>query len=228
MDNQEQWCFAWFAQAQASAGQDRAALVTAAKWQSNDKITVSFLDGDPQVCEKVKAVAQTWTGQEMANVRLVFQKNTDSMIRISFRQPGSWSMIGTTCLRNKDLKRPTMNFGWLKPDSTQGVLERVVLHEFGHALGMIHEHQNPENNIDWNRDAVIKDLSGGENKWSLEQIDQNMFKAYSKTETNSSGFDKDSIMLYPIPKSWTRNGFSVGLNSQLSPDDRAFIRKQYP
>jgi hypothetical protein len=27
---------------------------------------------------------------------------------------------------------------------------------------------------------------------------------------------------------WTLDGFSVGLNSQLSPQDKAFIRQQYP
>jgi serralysin len=228
MNNQDQWCFAWFEQLRASPGQDRAALWTLAKWQSNDKVTVSFLDGDPGVQERVKAVALAWTGPEMANLRFVFQKNTGSMVRISFRQAGSWSVIGTTCLRIKDLTRPTMNLGWLKPGSPQEELERVVLHEFGHTLGLIHEHQNPSNEIAWNRDAVIRDLSAGSNHWSLADIEQNMFAAYRKTETNFTAFDKDSIMLYPVPKTWTRDGFSVGLNSKLSADDRAFIRRQYP
>ncbi|WP_437321271.1 matrixin family metalloprotease [Sorangium sp. So ce385] len=40
-----------------------------------------------------------------------------------------------------------MNFGWLTLESTQADVESVVLHEFGHALGLIHEHQHPENGI---------------------------------------------------------------------------------
>jgi serralysin len=228
MANEEQWCFAWFEQLRASAGQDRAALWTLAKWQSNDKITISFLDGDPAVQERVRAVAQTWTGTGMANLRLVFQKSTDSMVRISFRQAGSWSAIGTTCLRIKDSARPTMNLGWLKPDSSQEELERVVLHEFGHTLGLVHEHQNPSNGIAWNRSAVIRDLSAGSNHWSASDIEHNMFEAYRKTETNFTAFDKDSIMLYPVPRTWTTNDFSVGLNTKLSATDRAFIRRQYP
>ena len=48
-----------------------------------------------------------------------------------------------------------MNYGWLTPESAQDEVRRVVLHEFGHALGLIHEHQNPKGGgIEWNRDAV--------------------------------------------------------------------------
>ena len=85
---------------------------------------------------------------------------------------------------------------------------RVVLHEFGHALGLIHEHQNPENAIVWNRDAVIRDLSGPPNNWSLPVIESNMFEQYAKAEVLGTPVDKDSIMMYPIPKNWTSNGFS--------------------
>ena len=39
------------------------------------------------------------------------------------------------------LNQATMNLGWQD--------EGVVLHEFGHTLGFIHEHQNPEGGIQW-------------------------------------------------------------------------------
>ena len=34
-------------------------------------------------------------------------------------------------------------------------------------------------------------------------------------------------MMYPIPTTWTTDGFSVGLNNKLSDADRAFVKKQY-
>ncbi|SRR6266480_3747734 len=46
MENENQWCFAWFEEPSASAGKDRAALVKGAKWNSGDIITVSFLGGN--------------------------------------------------------------------------------------------------------------------------------------------------------------------------------------
>jgi len=47
-------------------------------------------------------------------------------------------------------------------------------------------------------------------------------------QTNFTALDKNSIMMYPIPAKWTTNGFTVGLNNNLSETDKAFIRQQYP
>lgn len=223
-----QWCFAWFAPGKSFEGLSKAALVKAAKWNSGDVITVSFLDGDPSVQEKVKRMAQAWTAPGMANLTLDFRKDTKTLVRISFRYSGSWSVIGTTCRQITDHSKPTMNFGWLTPDSKDDEIRRVVLHEFGHALGLIHEHQNPGGAIKWNKDAVIRDLSGPPNNWSLDVINHNMFEPYEKSQTNFTALDPSSIMMYPVPTSWTLDGFSVGLNSDLSATDRKFVQKEYP
>ena len=228
--NDQKWCFAYPAKAPNVTGKDRAALVKASKWNAGDTISVSFLDGDPEVQKKVRDAAQGWTkGTSMANLTLDFRKNTTkTLVRISFQYSGSWSVIGTTCRQVTDLTQPTMNFGWLTPDSDDDEVQRVVLHEFGHALGLIHEHQNPAKGIKWNREAVIKDLSGPPNNWPLDVIEHNMFEPYKAKETNFTATDADSIMMYPIPASWTLDGYTVGLNSKLSPTDKKFIHAQYP
>ena len=228
MSPNNRWCFAWYAPAQSFEGLSKAALVKKAKWTPGDVITVSFLDGDTGVQEKVKRVAQAWTSPGMANLTLDFRKDNNTLIRISFKYSGSWSVIGTTCRQISDHSKPTMNFGWLTPASTDDEIRRVVLHEFGHALGLIHEHQNPGGAIKWNKDAVIRDLSGPPNNWSPDVINHNMFEPYEKSETNFTALDPSSIMMYPLPSSWTLDGFSVGLNSDLSTMDRKFIRAQYP
>ena len=71
-----------------------------------------------------------------------------------------------------------MNYGWLTPTSDDDELRRVVLHEFGHALGLIHEHQNPEGGIQWNEPAVKADLSGPPNNWDDETIRHNVLDHY--------------------------------------------------
>lgn len=223
------WCFAWVVKKQSVGGKDRAALVKASRWNAGDTITVSFLDGDPEVQNKVRDAAQGWTAPAMANLSFDFRKNTsDTLVRISFHYSGSWSVIGTTCRQITDKTQPTMNFGWLTPDSADDEVQRVVLHEFGHALGLIHEHQNPAQGIKWNRDAVIRDLSGPPNNWQPDVIEHNMFEPYAAKETNFTLTDRESIMMYPIPASWTLDGFSVGLNSKLSDTDKSFIHAQYP
>src|SRR6202521_3715704 len=96
--NDNQWCLAWPAARKSVGGKDRAALVKGSKWNSGDTITVSFLDGDPSVQDKVANVALGWIAPQLANLHFDFRKNTsDTLIRISFHYPGSWSVIGTTC-----------------------------------------------------------------------------------------------------------------------------------
>jgi serralysin len=164
----------------------------------------------------------------MANLTLSFIDRGNADIRIAFQQgDGSWSYLGTMC-RQISRQEPTMNFGWLTPDSPDEELRRVALHEFGHALGLIHEHQNPNRPIQWNRDAVIRDLSGPPNNWDPATIENNIFKRYDPNEVTSTPTDSDSIMMYPIPQAWTLDGFSADLNSKLSETDKKFIRTTYP
>jgi hypothetical protein len=122
-----------------------------------------------------------------------------------------------------------MNYGWLTPDSTNEEYSRVVLHEFGHALGLVHEHQTPAGGIRWNRDAVIRDLSGPPNRWDIPTIEHNVLNRYSEPEvTQYTQFDPKSIMLYAFPSHWTLDNMTFPSNTVLSDTDKSFIAGQYP
>lgn len=222
----EKWCFAWFAAKPPASGLEKAALVKDSKWDSGATITIAFLDGTPEQKALVKKYAVGWTNG-LANLNFSWLDGTDAMIRISFKYKGSWSVIGTTC-KSVAKGQPTMNFGWLTPGVTDEEARRVVLHEFGHALGLIHEHQNPDHAIRWNEPAVIADLSGPPNNWDLPTIRHNMFEAYPQNEIAGTKLDATSIMMYPIPASWTLDGTTAGSNSDLSAKDKSFIKQQYP
>lgn len=202
----------------------RGAVERNKKWQPGQTLRVRFLDGHPIVQQKIEAVAHQWS--QYINIRFDFGDHPDAEIRISCQPGGSWSYIGTDALgRPKD--QATMNYGWFKPDTPDEEYSRTVLHEFGHALGMIHEHQHPEAGIPWNREAVYR-YHMEKNHWTREQVDHNLFAQYSKDVTQFSHFDPQSIMLYSIPKELTTNGFEVGWNRYLSETDKAFMSAMYP
>jgi len=209
-------------------GMQRAAVLSEFKWQPGTRVRVRFTEGDPDLQDRVRQVAEEWTGPHMANLSLQVVEDEDADIRVAFQQGnGSWSYLGTVC-RQIPVDQPTMNYGWLTPASTDDELRRVVLHEFGHALGLIHEHQNPNRPISWNRAAVIAALSGPPNNWDLETIEHNIFHRYDPETLESTPVDPESIMMYPIPASWTLDGFSADLNDDLSAQDVEFIREAYP
>lgn len=201
------------------------AILTGKKWQNGRNLTVKFLDGSLALQSKVKAIARQW--ETYANLTLDFGNHSSPNIRIAFTPGGSWSYLGTDCLVIAQ-GEATMNYGWLTDSSSDDEISRVVLHEFGHALAAIHEHQSPAANIPWDKPAVYAYYGAPPNNWSKEDVDRNIFTRYSTTVTNTSAFDPESIMLYAIPDSLTIGDFQVGWNRVLSATDKSFIGTMYP
>ncbi|HSF29900.1 MAG TPA: TIR domain-containing protein [Candidatus Tectomicrobia bacterium] len=195
-------------------------------WPSGSVIRLAFLDGDPAVQWKVAKAAMEWI--KYANLRFVFGDGAEAAVRISFKQPGSWSLQGTDALAvPKD--QPTINFGWLTPDTPEGEIRRVVLHEFGHMLGLVHEHQLANADIPWDKEAVYRSLSGPPNYWTRQQVDLTWFQKYPhKYFPIEKGFDLKSIMIFPIAKEFVSGAFEVGWNAELSAIDKAFVQRLYP
>jgi hypothetical protein len=194
-------------------GRARAVLPIRKMWINGSVLRVRFLGGTPDQQAIAKKQAQWWT--EHANLRFEFNNAPDAEIRISFdTTDGAWSYVGTDCLsipRNE----ATMNLGFLD-GGTAG-------HEFGHAIGLGHEHQNPAGGIEWNEAVVIRDLGGPPNFWPPEQVRHNVINKYSVDEIKGTQFDPDSIMLYFFPGSWTRSGMGTEANEVLSAMDKAFV-----
>jgi hypothetical protein len=202
----------------------RMAVEVQKRWGPGKRLKIRFLDGDPSVQERVVNFAKQW--EQHANIKLDFGTHSDAEVRISFTREGSWSAVGTD-VRFFRASEPTMNYGWLTPSSTDAEYSRVVLHEFGHALGAIHEHQSPGAEvIPWDEEAVYAYYA--RQGWSRAQVDRNIFNRYSETTTNFSEFDRSSIMLYAIPDELTEGTYSVGWNRVLSVTDKSFMKSTYP
>ncbi|MEM5650944.1 hypothetical protein AAHB57_29925 [Bacillus cereus] len=94
-------------------------------------------------------------------------------IRITYKESGSWSYIGTDCLTIPQ-DRPTMGYGFFTPNTPESQLSSVVLHQFGHALGLGDEHHHSENNIPWDKEAVYRYYQKSLG-WNSEIIDFHFF-----------------------------------------------------
>src|SRR5262249_48181490 len=155
-----------------------------------------FLEGTPTQQSKVIAKAKIW--ETYANIHIDFVTTTDEQVRIAFKAgDGSWSAIGQDALNTEFFPKdqPTMNFGWLLDGTEDQEYERVVVHEFGHALGCVHEHQQPNEHLQWNAEAVYAQFSGPPNNWDKATIDANILEKYSPRGINATIFDPHSIML---------------------------------
>lgn len=204
------------------------ALLTRKMWKPGRTLRICFLDGDSAVHAKIKSYAEQWL--KHANIRFDWVDGPEAEIRISFLQDGYWSALGTDALVEEFFPpgEPTMNFDSFSLATPESEYSRVVLHEFGHALGCIHEHQSPAAGIKWDKEVVYRDLGGPPNNWSKATVDHNVFNAYSKTITQFTTFDPESIMLYAFPSEWTRDGMQFPSNTTLSETDKAFIGARYP
>ncbi len=204
----------------------RAAVEKMRLWENNKRLRVRFLDGDPVVQQKIAAIAPEW--EQYTNLKLAFGTEAAAEIRISFRDAGfSWSTVGTDSL-SRPRTSPSMNFGWLKPTTPVREYRRVVLHEFGHALGMIHEHNNPaaKGQIPWDKPKVYTYYA--QQGWDKADVDENIFAVYAQDATNFTSFDRTSIMEYAVPDELTIGTYSIGWNTELSELDKDFMRRQYP
>lgn len=209
-----------FQPTESHQGRPRAIAVLGKLWMNGSTLRVRFMGGTPEQQAKVREQAAWWMAH--ANLTFDFNNASDAEIRVAFDPTkGAWSYVGTDC-RGIPMDQPTMNLGFMDGGT--------VAHEFGHAIGLMHEHQNPAGGIEWNEAAVIHDLSGPPNNWSEATIRHNVLNKYRVDQINGTAFDPDSVMLYFFPSTWVKSGVGTHANPTLSANDKTFIgsARAYP
>ncbi len=189
-------------------------------WMNGSTLQVRFMGGTSPEQAVAREQAGWWA--QVANLKFDFNDAPHAEIRITFDPTdGAWSYIGTDC-RGIPLNEATMNLGFLDGGTTA--------HEFGHAIGLAHEHQNPAGGIQWNEEVVVREMAKSPNFWDEQTTRHNILEKYRVDQINGTAFDPDSIMLYFFPTSWTLNGIGTKANAVLSRLDKEFIAgaKMYP
>lgn len=213
-------------------------------WNRQRVVTVAFQGGSDDLYSLIAQTASKWTslgGQlklsfedkpghyrqwttddtsAAANIRIAFNNGTDG---------GYWSLLGVLA-KNAEANEPTMNFEGF-PETLQKYFggknasewvttyeHSTILHEFGHALGLSHEHFHPQCQKDLKMDSIITYLMGPPNSWTKEQARFNMDAEYYKqvlgrlagslnsTLVTSRTTDQASVMLYLFPENYYLSG----------------------
>ncbi|MCD2466721.1 hypothetical protein ACFCWD_06325 [Streptomyces sp. NPDC056374] len=248
------------------------------RWPLGKTVRVAFLDGDDQLHADVAGATRQIT--DACNLTLDFGRNgggsfrrwseDDTVlaaeIRVSFDLPGFFSLVGTDSTDGAigagggpvggNPGQRSLNLGGFvsnRPARWEG----TVRHEFLHALGFHHSHQNmrgtcegefrwedPEG-YDLTQDptgAFVADaqgrqpgiytfLAGAPNRWPRAKVDHNL-RTVDAPDLVAGPFDTKSVMLYRFPaffyKSTPSSCAPAGDGQNLSDGDRRGLDLLYP
>ena len=209
------------------------------------KINVCFLDGSSGLHQKVRDIALQWT-KVGGNVPLFFGKDPKNPqrckdlngirkhIRISFNtKRGVWAAVGWLGMRIPQTKASMNISKHLTREPKK--FERAVLHEFGHALGLEHEHVHKFLRCwddEYNKKKLLAFLKKRE-MWDRDEAKKQLrainLKGVILKHTVKP--DPDSIMHYSFAPKFYKNGTKsvcfAREKNQLSNGDKKLIAQIY-
>jgi hypothetical protein len=211
------------------------------------KLKVCFFGGTDEARSIVAEYALNWEGADHA-MKLDFGKNgkfrtckkdgkVEMQIRVGFDKKGYWSALGADSVVLVPQNEQSLNLNGFEKLTRATVKEghvRTIRHEFGHALALMHEHQNPkspcEEEFDW--DKIYELLGGPPDEWPKEVVDFNMRKLEGP-DVVASEFNGKSVMLYQFYPEFYKRGtkspcYIATPNTDISGGDRTEIVNLYP
>ena len=195
-------------------------------------ITAKILNGTAAQKTMIKDAAADWERNGNLFFRFVESGEADVQISINTKKEsdGGWATTGKGTASRMELYNE-FSYG-------------TCLHEFGHVLGLVHEHQSPRflELVEWayKGEELIAELrKDGIPDWSEAKIRRSILTP--KEVGPAAKFDPDSVMTYEFssklfkarpnaPNPTLANEIATNgtkSNSELSADDKALLRHIY-
>lgn len=202
------------------------AVFTEKLWPAGSNLTIGFFNGNEAQRQAVMDGADEWS--RYGNISFTRGNVSGADIRVRFETTGSsLSAIGTDANSRRSHEHTMRLVISSDPNELQGEFaRRRILHELGHALAFVHEHQSPSIDLCWNESAVITELQA--QGFSIDQIYAHFLTVYSRMDVTTTTFDPNSIMLFPLPRRFFTCNLEFNWNTQLSTLDKELMAQVYP
>jgi hypothetical protein len=209
----------------------KSALIasTLKTWNNNQTLLITFLDGTPEQKAEVESVSKEWL--KYANLNFVFyasprdlpwRKSAD--IVITFKAQGNNSLVGKDSLT----KSTAYSMSLSNPTNIPFTQRYFILHEFGHAIGLEHEHQHINRNFDLDEVETMR-FCKMTLKLSEESCRLHMISQVSSENRYFSKYDPKSVMHYSFHSAlFKTNKVEIPSSQTLSLLDKLEISKVYP
>lgn len=192
-------------------------------WPQYSTIKISMSGMTPEQEQFTKDNINKWAPHVNLKFEFTNEPNADVRIAGSSTEHSGGSRVGRNS-KNPPTDEPSMRLGFAGGLGKKTAAQ--VLHEFGHALGLKHEHQHPNRTLDFNKENVYKHYESSGKPRS--DGDSQVLNQFDPDKTYASEYDQRSIMHYPLPGTFFLNNTPTPENDELSATDIQFISKLYP
>ncbi|RON12974.1 peptidase M12 [Pseudomonas frederiksbergensis] len=202
-------------------------------WQVGKTLKILVFSYNEESFEAIKKGASKWLPYVNLKFDFIEMDEEDIYqsdqflgdIRVDF-QPymngSGGSRIGTDTITGN----PQASSMTLGTDFSSPRYEYAVTHEFGHALGLLHEHQHPETEVPWDLDKTYTYYASL--GFSRTEVDHNVLPLERIPGRTYAPYDRHSIMHYEVSNDITTGDWHQAENHQISQGDIAFMRRTYP
>ncbi|MDQ0705669.1 putative GNAT family acetyltransferase [Pseudomonas sp. W3I7] len=191
-------------------------------WPQNSTLKIAVYDADEEALEHIKKAANLW----LVHINLTFEfvpgEEGDIRIALDYGETHSGSSAIGTDAQKVPLYLPTM----VLPNPYDNPrFEAVAAHEFGHALGLHHEHKHPNRTIDFNTPVIYRHFRG---HGSNEAIYKDILQPLDEKNVAASEYDNKSIMHYGFSSDALWKQPAIPWPTRLTKLDKSHIASQYP